>query len=113
MVVLDLSLPSKDGLDILQEIRTSGKETSVVSVGGLKVDTVKRLAYANGKLLKLTAMEFSLLELLVHRKNQVVRRQDVWEQIYEFDCDSDSNVIEVLIGRLRKKLAACGLTSII
>ena len=164
VVVLDLSLPSKDGLEILEAIRQSGKETSVLiatardavenrveglnagaddylvkpfslaellarvralmrrtfretqsvlSCGDLKLDTIKRLAYANERLLKLTAMELSLLELLMHRKGQVVRRRDVWEQIYEFDCDSDSNVIEVLIGRLRKKLAACGLKSII
>ena len=164
VVVLDLSLPGEDGLDILKEIRSSGKETSVliatardtvenrvdglnagaddylvkpfslaellarvraltrrtfrekdnvVKVGGLEIDTLKRHAYGNGTLMTLTAMEFSLLELLVHRRGQVVRRRDVWEQIYEFDCDSDSNVIEVLIGRLRKKLGACGVDPLI
>ena len=58
-------------------------------------------------------MEYSILELLVLRQNELVRRSDIWEQLYEFDTSSDSNVIDVMFVRLRKKLKEAGMPPII
>ncbi|MEZ5327027.1 MAG: winged helix-turn-helix domain-containing protein [Verrucomicrobiales bacterium] len=58
------------------------------------IDTLKRTASAGAKhRSKLTAMEFSILELLALKRRQVVSRADIWEQLYDFDTDADSNVV--------------------
>ena len=60
----------------------------------------------------LTAYEYRLLEYLMHHQQQVVAKERLMEQLYNDDAEHDANVIEVLIGRLRRKLAACGLQPI-
>ena len=159
LIILDLTLPGIDGLDILRKIRHAKKETAVlvatardavsdrvigldagaddyiikpysldelmarartqmrrlhgqsdpvIRISDLEVDTKSRVARRAGIILDLTAKEFGLLELLALREGQVVRRADIWEQLYDFAEETDSNVIDVFINRLRKKSEASG-----
>ena len=58
----------------------------------------------DGEAIELTAYEFNLLEYLMQRPGEVVSKTELTEYLYEQDFDRDSNVIEVFVGRLRKKL---------
>jgi DNA-binding response OmpR family regulator len=80
----------------------------VVRVADLEVDTVARVARRGGEALHLTAREYALLELLALRAGEVVTRTDIWEHIYEFDSSAQSNVVDVYIGYLRRKLERSG-----
>jgi len=79
-----------------------------IRVADLEVDTVARTASRGGKPLGLTAREYALLEFLALRAGQVVSRTDIWEHVYEFDASPDSNVVDVYIGYLRRKLERGG-----
>lgn len=88
--------------------RRHDKADPVVRIADLAVDTKARVASRGGEALDLTAKEFSLLELLALRAGQVVSRADIWEQLYDFAVETDSNVIDVFVNRLRKKSEAGG-----
>jgi DNA-binding response OmpR family regulator len=52
----------------------------------------------------LTAREYALLEYLAMRRGEVVSRTDIWEHVYEFNSAADSNVVDVYVGYLRRKI---------
>ncbi len=154
-IVLDIMLPSLDGLTILKRLRTAGSKTPillltakdtvsdrvtgldlgaddylikpfafeellarlralsrrkydkadpVVRVMDLEINTASRTVRRSGLVVELTAREYALLELLALRAGEVVTRTDIWEHLYEFHAEADSNVVDVYIGYLRKKL---------
>jgi len=78
--------------------------SSVIEVADLEVDLGRREARRAGEPLELTAREFALLELLALRANQVVSRLEIWEKLYETDEDRSSNVVDVYISYLRRKI---------
>ncbi|QDU87723.1 Transcriptional activator protein CzcR [Pirellulimonas nuda] len=80
----------------------------LVSVGDLDVDTVGKRVHRAGKPIDLTAREYALLHYLVLRAGEVVSRTDIWNHLYGLIDDSHSNVVDVYIGYLRRKLAAGG-----
>jgi len=80
----------------------------VVRVADLEVDTVRRTVRRAGRTLALTAREYQILELLALRAGQVVTRSEMWEHLYGFDAEPDSNVLDVYIARLRRRLEAGG-----
>jgi len=80
----------------------------VIQVGDLEVDTAARQARRGGELVKLTAREYALLEYLALRAGQTVSRTEIWEHLYSFDSDAHSNVVDVYIGYLRRKLERGG-----
>jgi two-component system response regulator PhoP len=80
----------------------------VISFGPLLVDLPGQAASLNGQSLDLTQFEFRLLEFLVRERARVVSKQELGDYLYPHDEDRDSNVLEVLIGRLRKKLDPAG-----
>ncbi len=159
VVVLDLMLPSLDGLTVLQRLRAGGRSSHVLvltardtvqdRVRGLdagaddylvkpfameellaRVRALARRAYCAknptlvvadlvintsrqevsraGDAVSLTAREYALLEYLAMRAGQVVPRTDIWEHLYEFRADADSNVVDVYIGYLRRKIERPG-----
>ena len=67
----------------------------------------------DGQLITLTAREYALLEYLVMRVGEVVTRTDIWEHVYEFNSAASSNVVDVYIGYLRKKLEQPGKSVLI
>jgi two-component system response regulator PhoP len=86
-------------------LRRSLKATSdVLTLGPLAVDFSAQAAKLNGEPLDLTAFEYRLLEFLVRERARVVTKQELSDYLYPHDEDRDSNVLEVLIGRLRRKL---------
>ncbi len=75
-----------------------------VQVADLVLDLPRRRASRAGRRIVLTSKEFSLLELLVRRRGEVLPRSLIASQVWDMNFDSDSNVIDVAIRRLRAKI---------
>jgi len=155
LIILDLRLPKKNGLDILKSLRSRGNPTPililtacamptdvvrgleaggddyltkpfdmaelaarckalirraygkpnpVIQVGCVTIDTACRSVVADGRPVSLTAMEYQTLLYLAMRAGRVVSKEELLEHLYDFNCERFSNVIEVYISSLRKKL---------
>lgn len=164
VIILDLMLPSLDGLSILKDLRKRGSEahvlvltardtsddrvkglnlgaddylvkpfvfaellarvralvrrkygskSPVIRVADMEIDTAQRVVRRGGRRIELSGREYAMLELLASRAGQVVTRTDIWEHVYDFGADPDSNVVNVFIGHLRKKLEGDGLPKLI
>jgi two-component system, OmpR family, response regulator PhoP len=86
-------------------LRRSLKAASdVLTFGPLSIDFSAQAVRLNGEAMDLTAFEYRLLEFLVRERARVVTKQELSDYLYPHDEDRDSNVLEVLIGRLRRKL---------
>jgi len=84
--------------------RSAGHATPTLEHGGIKLDTRTQDVFVNSDRLDLTAFEYRLLQYLMMNAGKVVSKMELTEHLYEEDSDRDSNVIEVFVGRLRKKL---------
>ena len=84
--------------------RASGSMTQDVTIGPVCLDSKAKSVRVDGSAVELTAFEFNLLEYLMHRPGHVISKTELTEHLYHQDFDRDSNVIEVFVGRLRKKL---------
>jgi two-component system copper resistance phosphate regulon response regulator CusR len=84
-----------------------------VSVGDLTLDTRARCASVSGRLLELTAKEYALLEYFVRRAGDVVGRSEIAEHVWDENYDPFSNVIDVYVQRLRRKIDSPGSESMI
>lgn len=156
LVILDIILPSINGLDVCREIRRHNSSVSIVmltalgstddkivgldagaddyltkpfefkellariraltrrggenssgeklGIADLEMDVVKKSVHRAGKPVSLTAREFSLLYYLLRNQGRVVSRIDITEQVWETSFDTGSNVIDVYINFLRKKI---------
>jgi two-component system response regulator PhoP len=76
----------------------------VLTVGDLKLDTITRTVHRNGRVVALTAMEYRVLEYLAHRPSAIVSKSELLEHLYDYNWEKFSNVIEVYISGLRRKL---------
>ena len=81
----------------------------VLDIGPLRLDTARREVSVDGRDVTLTAREYGLLEYLALRAGQVVSRTAIWEHLYDDRSDATSNVVDVYVGYLRRKLGAPGL----
>ncbi len=79
-------------------------ETTRLSVADLELDLVRRRAVRSGRRIDLTAKEFALLELLLRRRGEVLPRSLIAAEVWDMNFDSDTNVVEVAIRRLRAKI---------
>ena len=93
--------------------RKYGSKSPVIRVADMEVDTAERVVRRGGRRIELTGREYAMLELLATRAGQVVTRADIWEHVYDFNAEADSNVVNVFIGHLRKKIEADGLPKLI
>lgn len=84
--------------------RSYHAKSPVIRIGDLEINTAARQVWYAGREVNLTPREYGLLEILVLRAGEVVSRQDLWEHLYEFDSEAASNVVDVLVYSLRKKL---------
>lgn len=84
--------------------RASGHASSELECGPLRVDTRTSRVTVNGSAVKLTSLEYRLIEYLIHHQGRIISRTELVEHLYDQDFDRDSNTIEVFIGRLRRKL---------
>ncbi len=96
--------------ELLARVRTilrrgrNGTEVTVLQVADLELDLLRRRVIRSGKRIDLTAKEFGLLELLMRRQGEVLPRSLIASQVWDMNFDSDSNLIEVAMRRLRAKV---------
>lgn len=96
--------------ELLARVRTilrrgkPGAESAQIQIADLELDLLRRRAMRAGEKIELTAKEFSLLELLMRRKGEVLSRSLIASQVWDMNFDSDTNVIEVAMRRLRSKV---------
>jgi two-component system OmpR family response regulator len=163
-VILDIMLPGKSGLEILQSLRAAGRESVVLiltaraakedvvlgldlgsddylakpfdmgeliarikalvrrahgraapllRVEDLEIDTRRHLARRAGREILLPALEYRLLEYLAFRAGEIVSKTDLLEHLYDYNWEKFSNVIEVYISSLRRKLESAELPKLI
>jgi two-component system response regulator PhoP len=84
--------------------RGKGQPTPVLTIGDLELNTVNRTVQRGGRPITLTAMEYRVLEYLAHRPRAVVSKTELLEHLYDYNWEKFSNVIEVYISGLRRKL---------
>ncbi|KFE67326.1 heavy metal response regulator transcription factor [Hyalangium minutum] len=90
----------------LQAVTRRGRahESTQLRIGDLEIDLLSRKAYRAGGRLELTAKEFALLALLARREGQILSKTVIAEQVWDMNFDSNTNVVEVAIKRLRAKV---------
>lgn len=84
--------------------RSAGVSQPVIKFSAISINTSLQSVFLDNAELELTAYEYKVIEYLVMNSEKVISKAELTEHIYEQDFDRDSNVIEVFIGRLRKKL---------
>jgi two-component system OmpR family response regulator len=84
--------------------RHHGHAAAVLRVGPLELDTTTSRFRLDGAALALTAQEQRILSYLMHRAGELVTRTEIGEHVYARDLERDSNTVDVLIGRIRRKL---------
>ncbi|NBT82971.1 MAG: DNA-binding response regulator, partial [Betaproteobacteria bacterium] len=84
--------------------RGGGLDSNVLRVADLELDLLRRRVTRGGNRIDLTAKEFGLLELLMRRQGEVLPRSLIASQVWDMNFDSDTNVIEVAMRRLRLKV---------
>jgi DNA-binding response OmpR family regulator len=95
--------------ELLARIRARMREqdagpATVLSVGPVALDIPTRRVTSDGRQFDLTAREFSLLQVFLRRPGQVLTREQILSQVWELDWDPGSNVVDVYVGYLRKKV---------
>ena len=96
--------------ELLARVRTilrrgrSAQEVTTLKVADLELDLLRRRVSRAGRRVDLTAKEFGLLELLMRRHGEVLPRSLIASQVWDMNFDSDTNVIEVAVRRLRSKV---------
>jgi two-component system copper resistance phosphate regulon response regulator CusR len=96
--------------ELLARVRTllrrggKGKAAEALRAADLELDLIRRRVTRAGKRIDLTAKEFALLELLLRRQGEVLPRSLIASQVWDMNFDSDTNVIEVAVRRLRAKI---------
>lgn len=86
-------------------IRRSKQESSpVLKITDLELDPIKHIVTRAGKTITLTPKEFSVLELLLHHKDEVVSRTMIIEHVWDYNFDSMSNVVDVFVAAIRRKV---------
>lgn len=96
--------------ELLARVRTilrrdrASKEPTLLRVADLEVDLLRRRASRAGQRIDLTAKEFGLLELLMRRQGEVLPRSLIASQVWDMNFDSDTNVVDVAVRRLRIKV---------
>jgi two-component system OmpR family response regulator len=93
--------------------RSYGRAAPVLEIGNMSINTARHQVTVGGKPVRLSAMEYRLLEYLAMRAGEVVSKADIVEHLYDFGSDKFSNVVEVYICSLRRKLGSGSETELI
>ena len=91
--------------------RVSGERQNILAVGELRLDRITREVTWHGKTVDLTGREFNLIEYLMRSPGRVFTRTQILEHVWGYDFDPTTNVVDVCIQRIRKKLTSFGLSS--
>lgn len=84
--------------------RRYGNSSNELSIGDLVLDTSKKMVTRAGKAIELTGKEYSILEYLMQSKNRILSREQIKTHVWDYDYEGDSNIIDVLIKNIRKKI---------
>jgi two-component system response regulator PhoP len=84
--------------------RSGGWASSQLDAGPVSLDMSRQELTVNGEVLELTSFEYKIIEYLMVRAGKVISKAELTDRLYDQDFERDSNVIEVFIGRLRKKM---------
>ena len=84
--------------------RSGGWASSIMTAGPVSLDLSRQEVKVNDVVIELTSYEYKIIEYLIVRAGQVISKTELTERLYDQDFERDSNVIEVFVGRLRKKL---------
>lgn len=84
--------------------RGAGTAQAIISIGPVALDTIQMMVLVEGRRIELSALEYRLMHYLMHKPGHVVSQLELTEHIYGEDVERESNAIEVLIARVRKKL---------
>ncbi len=84
--------------------RSGGWASSLLSAGPVTLDMARQEVTVNEAMIELTSYEYKIIEYLMVRAGEVISKSELTDRLYDQDFERDSNVIEVFIGRLRKKL---------
>lgn len=93
--------------------RGKGVADPVLRVGSVEVNSLQQTARRRGQMLDLSPTEYRILEYLMHRPRAVVSKRELLEHLYDYDWEHHSNVIEVHVSNLRRKLDGGGAESLI
>jgi two-component system, OmpR family, response regulator len=86
--------------------RSANKATNVIQIGEVKIDTAARHVFLQDQLMELTAREYSLVEFLALHRGKVVTRTELYEHLFDENESSLSNLLDVHVSNVRKKLGA-------
>ena len=100
-IILDIMMPKIDGLEVLRSFRQTGK---TITVADLTMDCAAHTVTRAGQEISLSAKEYALLEYLLQNKGIVLSREKIEDHIWDFDYEGGTNVVDVYIRYLRKKL---------
>jgi two-component system copper resistance phosphate regulon response regulator CusR len=84
--------------------RRYDQKSPVMKIGDLAIDTAARRVSRGEATIDLTAREYSLLSYMAMRRGEVITRTDIWEHVYDENANAQSNVVDVFIGHLRRKI---------
>jgi DNA-binding response OmpR family regulator len=93
--------------------RTYRRKNPLLEIGPLRIDTATQRVQCGADEIRLTAREYALLEYLAMRAGELVTRRDIWEHVYDFHSEATSNVVDVYVGHLRRKIDREGEPSLI
>jgi two-component system, OmpR family, response regulator len=100
-------------LDALLRRRAAPQAKTKLAIGDLEIDLLSREVRRAGRPIDLLPREYRILEYLVRHANQVVTRTMLFEEVWQYHLDQRTNVIDVHVGKLRRKLDEGGLPSMI
>lgn len=86
--------------------RVSGNSTPIAQIGDITIDTRRLRVLRDGRSIELSSLEFRLLRYLVHHKGRVVPQSELAEHVYGGETQPDSNTLEALVARVRRKIGA-------
>ncbi|HTV75406.1 MAG TPA: response regulator transcription factor, partial [Candidatus Baltobacteraceae bacterium] len=86
--------------------RSKNKTTNVIEIGGVKIDTAARNVFLNGKIVEFTAREYALVEFLALHRGEIVTRTQLYEHLFDENESSLSNLLDVHVSNVRKKIGA-------
>jgi two-component system OmpR family response regulator len=92
--------------------RQQGSRSTALEAGDLVLDPLARSVRKGGEALSLSRQEFRLLHLFMRRPGQVMSQGDILEDLYELDAERELNTVEVLVGRLRRKIGRERITTL-
>src|SRR5581483_10499995 len=97
---------SHQAVQVRRAARGGASRTELLSYGPVELDRLKHKVKVKGKKLDLTPKEFQLLEHFLLRPEEVIRRTELLEKVWDLHFDPESNVVDVHVGNLRRKLKA-------